>query len=59
VNNICVTEVKTVVISSVLLCKVRFVLLLSNQYCASMNSLYRLKINSELSCGICTDKNRS
>jgi len=44
VNNICcekfscVTEFKTVVSSSVLLCKVKFVLLFCNQYCASMNS---------------------
>jgi len=65
VNNICcekgscVTEFKTVVSSSVLLCKVRFVLLFCNQYCATMNSLHRLKINSELSGGICTDKHRS
>jgi hypothetical protein len=64
VNNICcekgscVTEFKTVVSSSVLLCKVRYVLLFCNQYCASMNSMHRLKINSELSGGICTDKHR-
>jgi hypothetical protein len=62
VNNICcekyscVTEFKTVDSSSVLLCRVRFVLLFCNQYCTSMNSLHRLKINSELSGGICIDK---
>jgi len=61
VNNICcekcscVTEFKTFVSSSVLLCKVRFVVLFCNQYCPSMNSLHRLKINSELSDGICID----